>query len=133
MHETNMTKKPVPPQVVWIVWGAMCMGLPVIQFFMGGGTPKIEEGATIPVIIVVPLILVMAATVVRWLVIPRLTTNIQRFQAMVVGVALAEAAEFLGVFMISSDSPTSMVIVFPLAFLGMLQFAPVYALEDEVK
>jgi hypothetical protein len=58
---------------------------------------------------------------------PRLAALPQKFVWMVIGLALAEGAGILGMFLLPRDQPETRLVIFLLSFFGVLQFVPLYA------
>ena len=46
---------------------------------------------------------------------------------MIIGLALSEAVEFYGIFLIPRDQPDTKLALFMLPLLSMAQFVPTYA------
>lgn len=112
----------------WIIWIAMLAGLPVMQIFVGGGWPEgDDQGDLSSGQLAIMAGGVFASTLVRWIVLPRIKNPQTLLTTMVIGLALAEATWFLGMFMISGDFPDTQRSAFVLSFLGMCQFVPTYA------
>lgn len=100
-----------------------------MQWFLGGGIPE-GENVEAPMSVVLwlmcftPLIL---ASVIRWLVIPKIQVAEQQLVAMIVGLALSEGPIFLSLFLIGSEYPQNQVAVLIVAVFSIIQFAPSYA------
>lgn len=113
----------------WIIWFSILQGAFVVQWFLGGGIPE-GENLDVPMslglwaLCFVPLKL---ATVIRWLVIPRIQASQQQLGAMIIGLALSEGPIFLSLFLIGSDYPQNQIAVLIVAVFSILQFAPSYA------
>jgi hypothetical protein len=120
-----------PPLAIifWLVWFAILSGLVVLQAFLGGGVPngRNAPGAQMPIVVWVCLTEVMGAALVRWLVMPRFAALPQKFVWMVIGLALAEGAGILGMFLLPRDQPETRLVIFLLSLFGVLQFVPLYA------
>lgn len=125
----QQTVKPPQQLVAWILWGAIMVGLIVIQFVISGGVPSGEQTED-PSMVFVLLCMagVFAGTLVRWVMIPRLQTIGKQLPAMIVGLALCEASGLLQMFLLSGFPDTQKLIFF-LALLGIAQFAPTYMKE----
>lgn len=123
--------KPSPRLVLWIIWSAILSTVVVMQFVIGHGLPtgKNAPDATLSPMAFVAMGEVIAATAIRWLWIPRLTEQRQQLVAMIIGLALAEGSNFLGLFLVASDQPETKLLIFVLAVVGTAQFAPTYARE----
>ena len=67
---------------------------------------------------------VLASMAVRWVVLPRLEDGRQLLAGMVVGMALAEGAQFSQIFLIGPGHPEIQRAVLVLAMLAGVQFFP---------
>lgn len=117
--------------VFWIIWFAITASVPIYQFLLGYGLPsgKNAPGQPFPGIAFVAIAEVLAATAIRWMVLPRIARLSQQLVCMIVGLAAAESAELLGVFLIPSSLPEMKMLIFLLSLFGVIQFAPIYARE----
>ena len=100
-----------------------------MQWFLGGGFPEghnIEApmSAALWAMCFAPLIV---ATIIRWLVIPKIKAPLQQLVAMIIGLALSEGPIFLSLFLIGSDYPQNQIAVLIVAVFSIIQFAPSYA------
>lgn len=100
-----------------------------MQWLLGGGLPEGENIETLMSVgswamCFVPLIV---ATVIRWLVIPKIKVPQQQLVAMILGLALSEGPIFLSLFLIGSDYPQNQIAVLIVAVFSIIQFAPSYA------
>lgn len=116
-----MEAKNNPQQIVpWIIWFSFLSGVFMIYSFLGTHKMPPEEIDLLNVLIVfVPFTLSM---VIRWVVLPRSTSYHQAFPMMIVGMALAEATLFIGIFFVSDLE----VIAFILSIIGIATFIPFY-------
>jgi len=125
----GQTQKAPPPIVYWVIWFALTVSVPIYQFVLGGGLPG---GVNAPASGLSPIVIMMvgqilAATAVRWLVLPRCRRPQQVFVMMILGLALSEGAGLLGIFLIPHDQPETKLSLFVLSLLSCAQFMPVYA------
>ena len=123
----NETMKSRDQLVAWVIWGAILMGLFVLQFFIGGGIPtgdQIENPPTVMSLICIAGVAI--GTLIRWLVIPKLNDNLKLLPAMIVGLALCESSGLLQMFLLGKEYPDTQKLIFVLAVLGVVQFAPTY-------
>ena len=65
-------------------------------------------------------------SLIRWLVIPKLNDNLKLLRAMIVGLALCEGSGFMQIFLLGKEYPDTQKLIFVLAVLGVVQFAPTY-------
>ena len=117
-----------PDQLIaWVIWGAILMGLFVLQFFIGGGIPTGDQMENPPTVMsLICIACVAIGTLIRWLVIPKLNDNLKLLRAMIVGLALCEGSGFLQIFLLGKEYPDTQKLIFVLAVLGVVQFAPTY-------
>ena len=117
-----------PDQLIaWVIWGAILMGLFVLQFFIGGGIPTGDQMENPPTVMSLICIAGVAiGTLIRWLVIPKLNDNLKLLPAMIVGLALCESSGLLQMFLLGKEYPDTQKLIFVLAVLGVVQFAPTY-------
>ena len=117
-----------PDQLIaWVIWGAILMGLFVLQFFIGGGIPTGDQMENPPTVMSLICIAGVAiGTLIRWLVIPKLNDNLKLLPAMIVGLALCESSGLLQMFLLGKEYGDTQKLIFVLAVLGVVQFAPTY-------
>ncbi len=114
--------------VMWFIWFVFLKAAFTYHFILGDGFPSGENAAEpmagwLWVLCVVPIVL---ATMVRWLVIPKLKDQKQMLIALIVGLALTEAPIFFEIFLIGSDYPQNQIAVLMIAVFSLIQFAPIY-------
>lgn len=116
--------------VFWLIWLAILGGLPMILFFAGGGWPsgEAELGPFGDPLVFVGVGTFFASQAVRWLVVPRMQTLAALLAPAVVGMALAESSLMIGAFVVDDAAVLGRQLLCVLGFLGVLSFAPVYAL-----
>ncbi|MDD5349562.1 MAG: hypothetical protein PHQ12_05065 [Chthoniobacteraceae bacterium] len=118
---------PSPPQpllVWWVVWAAFFTGLCQIYYFLGVAAPAHPAyGPANALVAAAGLLPVAASIVIRWAVLPRLSDSRKAFVFFVVGIALAEASCFLGLFVF----PAFKTPLFAFSLLGIAQFIPFFA------
>ena len=114
---------------MWIIWFTQLQAAFVFQFFLAGGFAQ-GENAEAPMalwlwlICLVPLVL---ATGIRWLLIPKIKALVPQMVVMIIGLALAEAAVFLSIFLVGPDYPQYQIAILMVAVVALIQFAPSYA------
>ena len=114
---------------MWIIWFAFLQSAFVYHFLLGDGFPEGDNVAEpmaswLWALCIVPIGL---ATLVRWVIMPKLTQQPQVLVAMVIGLGLTEASIFFELFLIGADYPQNQIAVLMLAVFGLIQFAPIYA------
>ncbi|MDB4401812.1 hypothetical protein N9264_01065 [bacterium] len=123
----NETMRSTDQIIAWVIWGAILNGLFVLQFFIGGGIPTGDQMENPPTVMSLICIAGVAiGTLIRWLVIPKLNDNLKLLRAMVVGLALCEGSGIQQIFLLGKEYPDTQKLIFVLAVLGVVQFAPTY-------
>jgi len=114
--------------VLWVIWFAMLQSVFVLQWVLGRDFPE-EAVAAGPMAWWLWLLCfgpIVAATALRWLVLPRAAEQ-RQLVAMIMGLALSEAALLISLFLVGPDYPGNQLAVFMLAVCSVIQFAPSYA------
>jgi len=106
--------------VMWVLWAAFLIGVCVEYYFLHSKSPPAADESALWLTGALP---VLGAVVIRWNVLPRLKSVTPALPLMVVGIALAESAAFIGMFVF----PAHQWELFIAAFVGVAQHAPVYA------
>ncbi len=125
MNETNPKQQVI---VFWIMWLALLSAIIAYQFALGGGILEGKDSEE-PVNIVFPSLAfghILISTCIRWLFIPKAKSIQTLLILFIIGATLPEAAELIGIFIISSDYPKTKMIIFILSVLSTLQFMPTY-------
>ena len=123
----NETMRSTDQIIAWVIWGAILIGLFFLQFFIGGGIPTGDEMENPPTVMSLICIAGVAiGTLIRWLVIPKLNDKPKLLRAMVVGLALSQGSGLLQIFLLGKEYPDTQKLIFVLAVLGVVQFAPTY-------
>jgi len=125
--------RPSPnPLIFWVIWTALISAVFIYQFALGHGIPQGENQE--PLILGLPETVALAqlliAAAIRWILIPRTPLLKKRFVLMIIGLALSEAVEFYGLFLISATQPQTKLIFWFLALCSCLQFIPFYARNE---
>lgn len=129
---SSQPPQPNPVIVFWILWFALIAGMVVMQNFAGKGfSGGVDQGeAPLPLL----GIAVGAACVslgVRLLALPRAKDLQQKLVAMIVGMALAESANIIGIFVIGNKYPQTQLGLFVAAVACALCFTPIYAKQPD--
>ena len=123
----NETMRSTDQIIAWVIWGAILIGLFFLQFFIGGGIPTGDQMENPPTVMSLICIAGVAiGTLIRWLVIPKLNDKPKLLRAMVVGLALSQGSGLLQIFLLGKEYPDTQKLIFVLAVLGVVQFAPTY-------
>lgn len=113
---------------MWIIWFVMLQSAFVIHFVIGGGFPSGENAvkpmaAWLWIACAAPLI---AATMIRWIVLPKIQEQRKLLVAMIIGLALSEQPIFFSLFLIGADYPQNQIAVLVVSVVSLIQFAPSY-------
>jgi len=107
---------------MWILWAAFQVGVCVFFFFLRQAAPTSPAASgSWPWLLALGPLTISAG--LRWIVMPRLRNPEHGLVCMVLGIAMAEAVTFFGLFL----APQYQREFFVLSFLGILQFMPFYA------
>ena len=114
--------------ILWLIWLAMLSGIPVFIFVLGPDSEQAENVLGLPPLLMV-LPPILAASIVRWIVLPKVVEKGPEAQlvAFIVGMAFAESLVFFGIFLYPADY--LLFIVF--AVVGIAQFIPLWALPKQ--
>ena len=115
------TKGPV--LVMWMIWAALQTGVFIIYFVIGGSQPEPAASPMDSALWQLALVPVFISTVVRWFALPSARSFQAGFQCMIIGLATAESACIIGLFVY----PAHKEGLFAAGALGILQFIPLYA------
>lgn len=111
----------------WILWFAILTGFLIIQVILGGGLPSgSNDGTPPPLQQYLPAVPAFLALVVRFLVIPRISSPQAKLPVLLVGLALAESTGLLGIFFVEKTYASTQLTFFILAILAILAMAPIY-------
>lgn len=115
-------KPPSPAQqliVFWVLWLSFLVGVCVQYHFLHSKEAVAPDESQQWLAALAP---VLVSMILRWNVLPRITEVQKALTVMVVGVALAESAMFIGIFIFAAHQWE----LFLAAFFGIAQHAPVY-------
>ncbi len=114
--------RPGPQTLVWwVLWFAMQTGVFVQYHFLSQGRPVPAGGDSGPWM--VALLPLAVSAVMRWVVLGRVKTAAQALPLFIMGIAMAEATNLVGLFVF----PAHRLDLFVLSVLGVGQFAPFFA------
>ena len=119
----SQQQPPTPAQqklVMWVLWAAFLVGVCFQYHFLHSKKPPVPDESMTWLAAMAPVIVSM---VIRWNILPRVRAAQQALVLMILGIALAESAVFLGIFIF----PAHQWQLFLSAFFGVAQHAPVYA------
>ena len=121
--------------VIWVIWFSMFVAVFIYQFALGGGIPVGDNAheQKLDVAVIISAAMLLAALPIRWLLIPRANAAGKILVLMIIGLALSEAVEFQGLFLVSADQPGTKRMLWILSLASIVQFAPIYALSSRQK
>jgi hypothetical protein len=118
-----MTNESKAPLIVWLgVWLAFQVGIFVIYFFVSSGTVRTAP-PTDSALWLAGFAPVAVSAFIRWAMLPRVETATAALPLFIVGLGLAEAACFLGLFVF----PAHRQELFGASIAGIFQFIPFFA------
>ena len=107
--------------VFWVIWFAILSGVPIFIFYIESGWPTgIDQGEASLPLLAFTLSGAAVSTILRWAIIPRVTTAESLMRFFVVGVALAEGTALFGIFLIEDEFPETKQVAYVASILGML-------------
>jgi hypothetical protein len=109
--------------VWWALWAAFQSGIFMFYHFLGRPPAEIERSSGFSSWWMAGITPVAISSIIRWLVLPRITRAQAALPVFVAGIAFAEAACFLGLFIF----PAHQKELFILSALGIFQFIPYFA------
>ena len=108
--------------VWWIMWAAFQAGIFMIYHFIGGPRSSVAQPDSSPTWLA-GLVPVGVSSIIRWQVLPRVPNAQAALPLFIVGIAMAEATCFLGLFLF----PPHQRELFLFSALGIFQFIPFFA------
>lgn len=117
----NQAGKPVPKAMMfWILWGSILMGMPMIYFVL---KPDSTSQQTNPMFAFIALSPLLISLVLRWALLPRMTTSQKALPLFIVGMAMAEGCGIVGLIL-GGDYRHWLFLA---GLLGVLQYIPFFA------
>jgi hypothetical protein len=109
--------------VWWVLWLAFMQGIFVIYFFLRPGAGKHPTDGPESSMFLLAIVPLAISAIVRWNILPRITSAARALPVFILGIALAEATCFLGLFIF----PARHLELFVLSALGIFQYIPVFS------
>lgn len=118
----DQTKQP-PAIVWWVIWASMLIGVFVIYFTTSTGVVETSRTPTESPLWMVAFAPFVISSILRWLVLSRVSSAQLAFPLFIAGMALAEATCLTGLFVFPRHSTD----LFALSVLGIAQYVPYFA------
>lgn len=109
--------------VWWMLWAAFQAGIFVIYFVFAKTPPPGEPAGSVAMPWMIAFAPVALSILVRWGLLPRATSPQAALPLFIIGIALAEASCFFGLFLF----PEHKQELFAASAVGIFQFLPCYA------
>jgi len=109
--------------VWWVLWGAFQSGLFMIYFMLRGTSIQATPVSGSSLLWLAAAIPVLLSAIIRWLVLPHARNSQGALQIFIIGICLAEATCFLGLFLF----PAHNLALFVISALGIFQYLPYFA------
>ena len=106
--------------MLWIIWGAILGGLGIL-YLAFARRPAGTEGNLAVVLAAFSALFV--SIIIRWLIVPRVTSLVRLLPLFIVGLALAEGCGIIGLFLGGPYRDTLWV----LGVLGVTSYVPLFA------
>lgn len=118
----------VPQKIVfWVIWGATLSGVFMTQIIINGGFPSGQnQGSPEFYWFILAAIPIVASTLLRWIVMPKIKNRQALLVCLIIGVALAEATHFIQLLVIGDTFPQTQLSFLILSIFGIGQYMPVY-------
>lgn len=123
------SKPAAQTSILWVIWLSVIAAIVFYQFKLGSGWAHATDArsAFASPVVWVSIGLLLCAVAVRWLLIPQVRRFRPVLVLLIIGLALSEAIEIFGLFLLPRDMPTTRMVLFVLSLASTLQFAPFYA------
>ena len=118
---TNQSKQPW--LIWWILWVAFQTGIVILYGVLGSNALPVPAPSPESLIWLAGLAPFFISTNIRWVVLPRAQSAQTALPLFILGMALAEATCFLGLFLFQAHKQE----LFALSVLGIFQFIPAFA------
>src|ERR1035438_250768 len=116
----SLAKASAQRVVLWVIWFSMVVSIAIYQVELGGGIlpgrDAVQQGFQFPMPLVFAQLCIAAA--VRWILIPRAKESRKLLVLLIIGLALSEAPEFNGIFLVPKTMPETKMAIFYLSLLS---------------
>lgn len=112
----------------FIIWSALTVSCFVYPPVLDGGYPiqLNDRPFTLHFAVLMVFGALGIASIIRWIIIPKLADYKRLFIALIVGLALSESAVFFEIFLLPSDHLNEKFVTYWLAIASMIQFCPLF-------
>ena len=110
------------------IWAALSSSCCIYPIFLDDGLPLHfnDQGIQLHFALIMSFASWSVATVIRWIVIPKLTSYPKVIGFFIAGLAFTEATIFYSIFLLGDDQPNEKALIFWLAIVCMAQFFPMF-------
>ena len=118
--------------VLWVIWFALVSSIVFYQFVLGHGilTGSDAQPASHNPIALFAAGQIVVASLLRWLLLPKVRVYHRQLIVMVIGLTLSESVELYGIFLFGSDMPSTKMTLFAASLLSAIQFVPIFAKQN---
>ena len=119
--------------ICFIIWSAILTSAFVYPPFLDGGYPfpSGDQALQFNWVVYLSLFMIGAATLIRWLIIPKIGLSPAVFPLLIIGLALSESTIFFEIFLLGPDQANEKALIYWLAIASMLQFFPSFIQKRE--
>lgn len=109
--------------VIWMALSSSCFVYPIL---LEGGLPLKfnDQGIQLQFAVFMSFGSWSIATLIRWIVIPKLSRYSTLLGFFIAGLAFTEASIIYGIFLLTEDYPNEKALIFWITILCMVQFFP---------
>lgn len=120
--------KPRQKLNLFIIWAALSSSVFIYPIFLNGGLPLSfnDQGIQLHFALMMSFASWSVATLIRWVIIPKLTHYSALIGFFIAGLAFTEASIFYGIFLLQDEQLNEKALNFWLAVACMLQFFPAW-------
>ena len=110
------------------IWAALSSSCFIYPIFLDDGLPIRfnDQGIQFNFALLMSFASWAIATLIRWIVIPKLTSYLAILGFFIAGLAFTEATIFYGIFLLNNDQPNEKALIFWVAVVCMIQFFPLF-------
>ena len=109
--------------VWWILWATFQTGIFFIYHFLGSTAQRPQPTTAASTAWLVGVAPVALSAILRWLVLPRVQSAQAALPLFILGIVMAEATCFLGLFIFPAHKQELLI----LSAVGIFQFIPLFA------